>query len=314
MKSWLQDSSDAGGRVLAGCHADRITTADGKASGVQATVTHEDGTTTAVTVEASTVVVACGSIESPALLLRSGIGGPAVGKNLRLHPAFAVMGTYDEEIDGWKGQIQSALSDHFFEIEEECGFLIEATATFPGLLGASYPWPDGAFHKQLMSKLRWQAPFITVARDHGSGEVTIDEHGRAVVSWDMNADEVDGRLARRANVELARLHHAAGAAEIFTFHASPTTWDRSKDFDSYLAEIETASYEPNDVTCFSAHQMGSCRMGSDPASSVANGHGQLHDVEGVWIGDASAFPTAPGVNPMVTIMSLAHRTAAAING
>jgi choline dehydrogenase-like flavoprotein len=50
-------------------------------------------------------------------------------------------------------------------------------------------------------------------------------------------------------------------------------------------------------------------MGSDPSTSVADGDGQLHDTRGVWIGDGSAFPTAPGVNPMVTIMSLAHRTA-----
>jgi choline dehydrogenase-like flavoprotein len=42
---------------------------------------------------------------------------------------------------------------------------------------------------------------------------------------------------------------------------------------------------------------------------VANGSGELHDTSGVWIGDASAFPTAPGVNPMITIMALAHRTA-----
>ena len=55
-------------------------------------------------------------------------------------------------------------------------------------------------------------------------------------------------------------------------------------------------------------------MGSDPETSVADGNGELHDTKGVWIGDASAFPTAPGVNPMVTIMSLAHRTAAAITG
>jgi choline dehydrogenase-like flavoprotein len=63
------------------------------------------------------------------------------------------------------------------------------------------------------------------------------------------------------------------------------------------------------VTCFTAHQMGSCRMGTDANESVADGRGELHDTRGVWIGDASAFPTAPGVNPMVSIQSLAHRTA-----
>ncbi len=308
MKTWLQDASDAGAQALPGCHADRILHQDGRATGVAATVTHADGTTTTVTVEAPTVVVACGSVESPALLLRSGIGGPAVGKHLRLHPAYLVMGIYDDPVDGWDGQIQSALSDHFTDIEDECGFLIEATSVQPGLLGASLPWASGAEHKELMATLRFQAPFITVARDHGSGEVVLDEHGRAVVRWGLE-DDVDARLARRANVELARLHHAAGAQRIFTLHAEPVVWSQGDDFDGYLQTVETASYEPNDIACFTAHQMGSCRMGADPETSVADGHGQLHDVAGVWIGDASAFPTAPGVNPMVTIMSLAHRTA-----
>jgi len=53
-------------------------------------------------------------------------------------------------------------------------------------------------------------------------------------------------------------------------------------------------------------------MGADPATSVAGPWGQLHDVEGVWIGDASAFPSASGTNPMFTTMSLARRTARAI--
>jgi choline dehydrogenase-like flavoprotein len=63
---------------------------------------------------------------------------------------------------------------------------------------------------------------------------------------------------------------------------------------------------------FSAHQMGTARMGRDPDTSVAKPTGELHDVRGVWIGDTSAFPTALGVNPMVTCMALASRTAAQI--
>jgi choline dehydrogenase-like flavoprotein len=63
---------------------------------------------------------------------------------------------------------------------------------------------------------------------------------------------------------------------------------------------------------FSAHQMSSCRMGTDPQSCVADPWGELHDTPGVWIGDASALPTASGTNPMISIMALAHRTAEAI--
>jgi choline dehydrogenase-like flavoprotein len=116
-------------------------------------------------------------------------------------------------------------------------------------------------------------------------------------------------LAVRAHVELARLHQAAGASQIFTLHAREVRWRQGEDFDEYVGRLESASYEPNDVACFTAHQMGSCRMGSDAGDSVADGRGELHDTGGVWIGDASAFPTAPGVNPMVSIQALAHRTA-----
>ena len=311
MKTWLQDASDGGARAVVSCHADRILVDEGQAVGVEATVTRADGSTTVLAIEASTVVVACGSIESPALLLRSGIGGPAVGKHLRLHPAFVVWGVYDEPIEGWNGQVQSALSDHFYDIEEGYGFLIEAAGMFPAFISPALPWSSGEQHKRLMSMLRWMAPFITVARDHGSGEVVLDDRGRPVVRWEFD-DDVDARLAVRAHIELARLHHAADAAEIVTAHAAERRWRRGEPFDGFLASLEQASYAPNDVTCFTAHQMGSCRMGADPTTSVADGRGELHDVEGVWIGDASAFPTAPGVNPMVSIMSLAHRTAGAI--
>ena len=55
-------------------------------------------------------------------------------------------------------------------------------------------------------------------------------------------------------------------------------------------------------------------MGRAPETSVAGPWGELHDTPGVYIGDGSAFPTASGTNPMVSIMALAHRTAEAIAG
>ena len=131
MKTFLQDAADAGARFVVGCRADRILVEDGRAVGVEATITHEDGSTTTLTVDAPSVTVACGAIESPALLLRSGIGGPAVGKHLRLHPAAVTIGVYDEPVEGWVGQIQSALSDEFKHCEGDFGFLIEAANVAP---------------------------------------------------------------------------------------------------------------------------------------------------------------------------------------
>jgi choline dehydrogenase-like flavoprotein len=313
MKTFLQDAADAGARFVVGARAERILTRDGRAVGVEATVTHEDGSTTTLSVEAPNVVVAAGAIESPALLLRSGIGGPAAGRHLRLHPAALVGGVYEQPIEGWIGQIQSALSDEFRDCEGEYGFLIEATTVAPAIVAMAMPWTDGLGHKQLLErKLTHIAPFVSVARDHGEGQVVIDEHGRAVTRWSLD-DELDARMFRRAMVELARLQRAAGAKEIITFYQQqPLQWREGEDFDAFVQGIERGSLLANDIAVFTAHQMGSCRMGSDPAESVADGRGELHDTVGVWIGDASAFPTAPGVNPMISIMSLAHRTAANI--
>jgi choline dehydrogenase-like flavoprotein len=312
MKTYLQDASDAGARFVVGAHADRIVVGpDGRAAGVEATVTLADGSTTRLMIEAPTVVVACGSLESPALLLRSGIGGPAVGKHLRLHPAGVVNGIYDEPIEAWIGQIQSEVSDHFARCDGDHGFLIESVGAMPSVHASGIPWRDGEQHKRDLARMfRHHAPFLSVARDHGEGEVVIDAHGQPVVRWSLS-DDVDRRLFIRANIELARLHHAIGAPEIRTLHATELSWraDSGELFEDFIKRIENAPYGPADVTIFTAHQMGSCRMGADPSESVADGRGELHDVKGVWIGDASAFPTAPGVNPMVSIMSLARRTA-----
>ena len=136
----------------------------------------------------------------------------------------------------------------------------------------------------------------------------LGDDGSGLVRWELD-DPVDRQLAARLHVELARLHHARGAEEILTFHWDDHTWRRGDDFEAYVARLEQTSYER---TAYSAHQMGSCRMGADAATSVADGSGELHDAAGVWIGDASALPTAPGVNPMLTVMALARRTAHAI--
>jgi choline dehydrogenase-like flavoprotein len=314
MKTYLQDASDDGARFVVNCRAERILTSGGRASGVEATVLHAEGGATQLRVDAPTVVVACGAVESPALLLRSEIGGPATGKNLKLHPAGVVMGRYSEPIEGWIGQIQSEVSDAFAGIEDGYGFLIEGVGVSPATLAASFPWISGEQHKREMSRLPYLAPFISVQRDRGSGEVVLDDRGRGLVRWDLT-DEVDRRVFIRANQELARLHAAAGAEELFTLHQDArTAWRRGEHLDPFVEGLASAPWEAAEVMIFTAHQMGSCRLGSDPATSVADGRGELHDVPGVWIGDAAAFPSAPGVNPMVTIMALARRTAGFVAG
>ena len=62
----------------------------------------------------------------------------------------------------------------------------------------------------------------------------------------------------------------------------------------------------NRVMMFTAHQMGTCRMGADPKTSVTDEHGEVHGVKGLFVCDGSLFPAPSGVNPMLSIMSLVY--------
>jgi long-chain-alcohol oxidase len=118
--------------------------------------------------------------------------------------------------------------------------------------------------------------------------------------------------------ETARILAAAGASEVWSFHSRPATAraearsisDRA--LSSFFDEVEKKGVQSNGILMGSAHIMGSCRMSADEAKGATNPRGELYGVENLFIGDASVFPTAPGVNPMITIMSMARRTAESI--
>ncbi|MBU1918408.1 GMC family oxidoreductase, partial [bacterium] len=64
-----------------------------------------------------------------------------------------------------------------------------------------------------------------------------------------------------------------------------------------------------ELELLTVHVMGTVPMGSQAHNSVLNSYGAFHNVKGLYVADASVFPTSIGVNPQVTIMALATRTA-----
>jgi choline dehydrogenase-like flavoprotein len=311
-KTYLADAIERGAELIVRCSAERVLVEGGRAAGVEAVYADpESGRTARLTVRAPRVVVACGALESPALLLRSEIGGQAVGRNLRLHPCTAVFGQYEDDMRAWWGAPQAALIDEFANVEDGHGFLIESTQYATGTAAAALPFVSGEEHKRGMQEFRHGASFIGLIRDRGGGQVTLDEGGQGV-PWYSLDDPLDVRTTRRAVEAQVRLHVAAGARQIEALAGGRPTWRVGDDLDRYLDRLARVPLRAGGFRLFSAHQMGTCRMGADAATSVANPYGELHDTPGVWIGDASAFPTSSGTNPMITIMALAHRTGEAI--
>jgi choline dehydrogenase-like flavoprotein len=310
-RTWLADAQEHGARFLTFTRAAKVLIEDGRASGVEAVWQTPDGRSARVTVKAPRVVVACGSLESPALLLRSGIGGPAVGQNLRLHPSSVVGGAYGTDQEAWWGPPQAGLCDEFADTGEGYGFLIETAQYAPGLIGSATPWINGLDHKQRMAEFRFTGTFISLTRDRGAGSVGVDANGEAVPLYSVT-DPLDLENLKKGVEVQIRLHEAAGAHQIGPLAEGAPTWRRGDDLEAFIAGVKRIPFRAGGYKLFSAHQMGSCRMGSDPQTSVAGPYGELHDTKGVWIGDGSAFPTSSGTNPMVSIMSLAHRTAEVI--
>jgi choline dehydrogenase-like flavoprotein len=309
-QTYLRDAADRGATIVVQCRAERILVKNGRAVGVVARVSGEVGGREVI-VHTERVIVGGGALESPALLLRSDIGGPAVGRHLKLQPGAGVVGVYPEHQQIWWGAPQTALCDEFADLGDGYGFLIECGGANAGLGAAAQPWISGEQHKEFMARVYRVAPFIFFIRDHGEGRVELTPKGEPRTIYRLE-DERDRCAMQTGLVELARIHRAAGAEEIYPAHRKLLQWRRGEDLNGYLAALSRISLGPVDLPLYATHLLSSCRMGEDPQLSVADPRGELHDVRGVWIADASAFPSAPGVNPMLTTMALARRTATMI--
>ena len=313
-KTWLRDAFEHGAQFLVRTRAQKVIVEGGAAAGVEAVYMGDDlSEHRAVTVRAPIVVVACGALESPALLKRSGLGGPAVGHYLRLHPAAGIFGQYAEDQQAYLGAPHAGLVDEFAGVRGGYGFLIEGVQYTLGLTGSALPWTSAEEHKELIANAHKGASFISLTRDHGHGRVDIDQNGEAVPYYSIT-DPIDIENVHHGVEVATRLHIAAGAQQVAYLAAGLPLWRVGDDVDAYIERVKRVPLRAGGARLFSAHQMGSCRMGNHPQTSVANPWGELHDVKGVWIGDGSAFPTPSGTNPMVSIMALAHRTAEAIVG
>ncbi len=289
MKTYLQDAYDHGARMIVRCSAEKVLIENGKAVGVKATaIDTETGETHSVTVRAKAVIVAAGAVHSPAVLLRSGVENPHIGRHLHLHPTTTVAGIYPDKVYSWQGVMQSAYSNEFA------------------------PWYSPREYREQMLQTANVATFIILTRDKGEGTVTIDQDGEPVLNYVVSV--YDRKHLMHGLRQAARAHFAAGAQSIITLHNKRTRIDRPKggavseqQFREYDRQVERHGMGPNRVMMFTAHQMGTCRMGADPNNAVVDGNHEVYGVKGLYVCDGSVFPGASGVNPMLSIMGLAHR-------
>src|SRR2546421_6081169 len=270
MKTYLQDAYNHGARIIVRCSAEKVLIKNGRAVGVKATVTNTAaGKTYNITVYAKVVIVAAGSIHSPALLLRSGLENPHIGRHLHLHPVSAISGMYAEKVYSWQGVIQSAYSDQFGHLDGNYGYKLEVPAGHPGLIGLATPWYTAREYREQMAQAASLASIVVLTRDKGEGTVTLDRAGEPIVDYVVSV--YDRKHLLHGLRQAARIHFAAGAKAVASLHNKRTRLDnldgeaiselQLREFDR---QLERHGMDVNRIMMFTAHQMGTCRMGANP--------------------------------------------------
>jgi hypothetical protein len=327
--SFLPDAARAGAKFIEGFHAEKIEFSyeGGKkvATGVYGTWTSRDInggvagsplTTRKVLIKAQRVIVSSGTMQSPLLLLRSGLMNPQIGRNLYVHPVAVLGAIHKEVITPWEGGILTAVVNEFENLDGKGhGVKLEATNMIPSSWLIWLDWKGGLQYKLDAAKLKHMAGYISLAKERDTGRVYPDPvDGR--VRFQYTPSKTAKQHIMQGLLALAKIQYVAGASEIFTTIpgmrpfvrdlSTPQAGDGINDpnFQAWLDEINAKGFPSPETVFVSAHQMGTCRMSATEREGVVDPHGRVWGTEGLYVTDASVFPSASGVNPMVTNMAI----------
>lgn len=239
---------------------------------------------------------------------------------------------FDHKIDPWDG---SALTSVISEIEnldrKGYGARVEAVPAIPSIMLATIPFLDPKDQKMFQSRTRNTVFPISIIRDRDSGRVTPDpKTGQARMDYTPSLH--DRKHSLEGIIASAKVAYITGAREIRVacrdippfVRKDPTPLTTSDapftscegdgindpDFQDWIAKVRSLErrsstlLNPERTTFVSAHIMGTCKMGSSPKKSVVNPEGQVWGVDGLYVSDASVFPSATGVNPMMTVYAI----------
>lgn len=332
--SWLPAASKSGAQFIEGFHVSELlfdeSSGSKKATGLVGTWTARDKdgavssppatrTQRTIRLNAKKVIVAAGSLQSPLVLLRSGLKNRWIGRNLHLHPSQHVIARFDEDVKPWEGGIITSYCTMFENLDGQGhGVKLETMGMQPYMTLATVPWISGLDFKLTALKFRNMNGFIALTRDRDSGRVFPDPvSGEPRIEYTIS--DFDRAHTLAGVTAIAKLCYTQGAQEIFVVNPNVDPFRRAKsysketpdrgiddaEFVAWLATLEKAGNKAPFTLSGSAHQMGTCRMSSHAGDGVVNPRGRVWEAEHLYVADASVFPSASGVNPMVTNMAIA---------
>ncbi|KAG9494853.1 hypothetical protein J7337_013082 [Fusarium musae] len=313
VNGWLPDAARCGAKFITGFYVNKVLfkKRGGKnvAYGVTGTWRPKDGPDAAartVTISAKRVVISAGSLCSPIILKNSGLKNKHIGRNLHLHPTSFVSAIFEQETRPWEG-----------------GILTSVVSSFDNVDGHGH----GVRLERPAMLYRNMEAYIAITRDRDSGQVTADPiNGTPRLVYTPSKFDASNNM--KGMLGLAKILYVQGALEIHPilpglepFIREPKNSTDGVDsssgvtdakFSEWLKKMEAHGNKTPDTPYGSAHQMGTCRMSTKESDGVVDEYGKVWGCENLIVADASVFPSASGVNPMVTTMAISEHIALAM--
>lgn len=297
-RNFVPMAEEKGAVVYADVKVERIVVEGGRARGVVGVVRDGESGEQVATLEvrAKAVVLSAGTVRTPVLLQSQSLanGSDQVGRNLEIHPAVGTYGFVPEAINAWDGVPQA----YAVFLDRREGILLQSYNANPEVFFSTLPWsgPDGM---KKMRRLKNMAMCGGLVSDRPSGRVVVGRNGRPQVTYTLG--DLERKKLLRALRGVVSILFAAGATEVFSGVGIGDRWSATEA--EALAEL-TDDVPEKQMHVYASHPMGTCKMGRDPKTSVVSARGETHDVGGLWIADASIFPSSLGVNPQMTVMAM----------
>lgn len=297
-----------GVRIFAETRVDRIHVENGKATGVSGVIVEkETGKVRGrIRVRAKVTMLAGGAFGTPVLLQDNRVATDSgqVGRNLWIHPAAGAGGLMTRDINAWRAIPQGYKVDEWYE---ELGILLEGGFGPPEVVSLMVPG-FGAALQNRMAYYKRMVTFGLIVEDRDSVGSVRSLRGRPpLIRYRLGQD--DKRRLVFGWKKVMEILFAAGATEVYPAIQGYDVMTSPE----HIARVDENTVPSDALNLTAYHPMGTCRMGEDPRTSVVNSYLETHDVSGLFITDASVFPSALGVNPQATIMAFAARTAAYVH-
>jgi len=299
--SYVPAAERDGARLETLCRVDKVWVENGRAVGVIGKKLDPESRRPVgrFRVRARHVIVSAGVVHTPMILWRSGLRG-LVGKRFQSHPGAAIVGRYTEPVRMSYGATQG------YEVPMRArGYKLESLSLPPEMLAARLPGV-GAEWQERLAHMDEFAQWCAQVRMEAKGWIRPGPVGPAI--W-YAPTKRDLAKAKEAMCLLMRMHFEAGAVEVY-----PGIGGIPEVMTS-VAEVDAAERKPwgrNDIHLVASHLFGTAVAGADPRRSVVGPDLQSHRVRGLYVMDASVFPTNMGVNPQHSIMAVVYRAAEAL--